>query len=83
MATVTESSSEVESQPRLISILDIEPKFNIFNILEWSQLIELVIKVRYLVDHSTEEPVTETSAAYKIWDAKEVNIKHWLLQSMI
>ena len=83
MATVTKSSSEVESQPRLISFLDIEPKFNGFNILEWSKLIELVIKVRYLGDHLAEEPVTKGSAAYKIWDAKEVNIKHWLLQSMI
>ena len=48
MAKITESSSEVELQPRLITFPDIEPKFNSCNILEWSKLIELAMNGRYL-----------------------------------
>ena len=81
MAKAIEGNSKVESQPRLITFPHIEPKFNVFNILEWSKLVELAIKGRYLGDRLTEEPVTKGSAAYKIWDAEEANIKHWLLQS--
>ena len=66
MAEVDEGSSEVESKPRLITFLDIEPKFNGFNILEWSKLIELPIKGRYLNDHLTKEPVTKGSVTCKI-----------------
>ena len=83
MAKTTKGRSEVESQPRLITFPDIEPKLNGFNILEWRELIELAIKGRLLGDHLTEELVTKGSAAYTIWDAKEANIKHWRLQSMI
>ena len=83
MAKVDEGSSEVESKPGLITFPDIEPKFNGFNILEWSKLIELAIRGRYLGDHLTKELVTTGSVAYKIWDAEEASIKYWLLQSMI
>ena len=76
---VIEGNSEVESQSRLITFPNIEPKFNGFNILESSKLIELAAKGRYLGDHLTEEPVTNGSVAYKIWDAEEANLKHWLL----
>ena len=82
MVKAIEGNSEIESQPKLITFPDIEPKFNGFNILEWSKLIEQAIKGRYLGDHFTEEPVTKGSAANKIRDAEEANIKHWLLQSM-
>ena len=41
MAKITEGNLEVESQLRLITFPDIEPKLNGFNIFEWSKLIEL------------------------------------------
>ena len=55
MAKDIEGTPEVESQPRLITFPDIEPKFNGLNTREWSKLIELAINRKYLGDHLTEE----------------------------
>ncbi|XP_078430146.1 uncharacterized protein LOC144702124 [Wolffia australiana] len=56
-------------------------KFNGFNLLDWSQYIELILESKGLVHHLKEE-IDPESPKYRAWKKEDAGVHAWLLGSM-